>query len=526
MRRWSSSAGAPGCGPASLLLGLINVVFWVAVVWIAWIVVSSIWPGLAGVRIPNATSDEVRKAVVRGWDLDERNADGLTPLMRSVSTHRQDQEATRLLLAAGADVGARSEDGRTPLMFAVADGGNLEAVRLLVDAGADVNAVSNDGDPVLLIAAGGSHQGLVTLERSLQAARFAIVEGSEPTSTGFRDAFAQGLLAFSQSLASSLGAVLAVDPAVIKELIDAGAEINARDAKGMTALHIAATGVADAESVRVLLAAGADVAARDDLFALSPLEAAAAVNANLEVHRVLLSAERARSSGVEGGLPLVAAALNPNADVARFLIRAGFDPNTQTELGRPLLVAAALNPVASVTYTLLSAGADPNLDLVDEGLDHTPLMLAARFNPNAEVTRMLLAEGADVNASAADCTALHRAVEANRAAATRALLEHGADADAAGDDCEAPILLATLGDPSLDIVALLIDAGADVNARDGQGWTALMRAVASSRDTSVVELLLRSGADRSLDADDGTDALAVAEQRTRKRRDFVRLLGD
>ena len=89
----------------------------------------------------------VKAFLLKGTDVDARDAYGRTPLMYMVS----DPESVRYLLAQGADANARDELGETALMKA-AWVGQLAAVRLLVEKGADVNARNTAGETPLMRA--------------------------------------------------------------------------------------------------------------------------------------------------------------------------------------------------------------------------------------------------------------------------------------------------------------------------------------------------------------------------------------
>jgi hypothetical protein len=53
------------------------------------------------------------------------------------------------------------------------------------------------------------------------------------------------------------------DPLVIMALLEAGADVNAIDAKGLTSLHLASSAHSNANIINALIMAGADVDARD-----------------------------------------------------------------------------------------------------------------------------------------------------------------------------------------------------------------------------------------------------------------------
>lgn len=83
-------------------------------------------------------------------DVDRRDADGSTPLMKAVLTGNR--YFAEVLIAHGADVNARNKNGITPLMVAAYAGRN-EIARLLIEKGADVNA-RVDGENIALAIAG------------------------------------------------------------------------------------------------------------------------------------------------------------------------------------------------------------------------------------------------------------------------------------------------------------------------------------------------------------------------------------
>ena len=153
---------------------------------------------------------------------------------------------------------------------------------------------------------------------------------------------------------------------------------------------------ATAESLNACLAAGADVAARDDERA-TPLHWAAWSSQDVSVLSVLLAA---------------------GADLeAR-------DGNN----GTPLLNAAWNNDNPAMVDALLAAGAD--IEVRDDG-GFTPLGRAAWTNENLAVLEALLAAGADVDtASDSGIAPIHNTAFANgNPAVLEALLAAGGDVD-------------------------------------------------------------------------------------------------
>ncbi|MGY1689901.1 ankyrin repeat domain-containing protein [Geodermatophilus sp. SYSU D01105] len=191
---------------------------------------------------------------------------------------------------------------------------------------------------------------------------------------------------------------------------------------GWTPLHVAVA-EGQAEIVRVLVAAGADVSARTE-HDRTPLHLALESTPGLvPVLRELGAPVDAPSAAYLDDVDRLTVELDAGAPLA--------DPVT----GVDLLSWAAAGGAATTARALLDRGAD-----ADGGALH-----AAAAGARLELVRLLLAAGADVNRREPDTgrSALHVAV-------------------ASGADGDAP-----------DVVRVLLDAGADVNATTNDGASAL-----------------------------------------------------
>ena len=216
------------------------------------------------------------------------------------------------------------------------------------------------------------------------------------------------------------------DASEVRELLDAGADVNARQPDGATALHWAAHWD-DAELASLLLHAGADVDA----------------------------------DGAYGVTPLSLAAANASASLVELLLDAGADPNAARDSGEtPLMRAAATGSVAGVR-ALLAAGA--KVDAADPVGAQTPLMLAASGR-HADVLAVLLAHGADVEArSRLGFTPLLFAAREGDLTSARRLVAAGADVGAAMPDGTSALIVATVRG-QVRVAQFLLAAGADPNA--------------------------------------------------------------
>ncbi len=148
-------------------------------------------------------------------------------------------EIIKILLAAGSDVNARNKEGSTALMLAARDGG-IESVGALLDANANANDVNEHGRSAFLLAAEGGQTRIV---------ENFLASGADPNST---DKYGTTALM-----------VAAHKPEIVKLLLDAGALVDVKtEPLGMTALYIAAQN-GWVEAVRLLVNAGANVNAKD-----------------------------------------------------------------------------------------------------------------------------------------------------------------------------------------------------------------------------------------------------------------------
>lgn len=202
----------------------------------------------------------------------------------------------------------------------------------------------------------------------------------------------------------------------------------------------------------------------------------------------------------------LAAAFNPDLDVAKLLLEWGANLDQEASYGTPLHWAAAWNPDPAMIELLLEWGA--NLDYNDNG---TPLHWAAQYNSEPTVTEKLIEWGANVTYDA-NGTPLHRAAANNpNPEIVTLLLENGAGIeiqsyfyyrfrDGYQNSSGTPLYAAVAGNPNPDVAALLLDRGADIQAGDSGNNSALHWAmwraitdVAAAKE--MTNLLLERGAD-------------------------------
>lgn len=229
-------------------------------------------------------AEAVRVLIAAGANAKAANSLGVTPLL----TGAADPVKAKLLVAAGADVNATAAGtGRTPLIVAANVNGNSATVKMLIDRGAEIgkadksgmnalNAAASAGDfesVRLLIAkgadaamqppAGGTALHYAAGNRHVPMIRLLLERGAKVDAAGnFSNQVKHGKIALERitplMLAVTYGPVDAV-----QALIDAGANVNARDIRGMTPLMFAvASESQDPAVVKLLLAKGAETGVR------------------------------------------------------------------------------------------------------------------------------------------------------------------------------------------------------------------------------------------------------------------------
>jgi uncharacterized protein len=341
--------------------------------------------------------------------------------------------------------------------------------------------------------------------------------------------------------------------ALVRKLLSGGADVNAPQVDGMTALHWAVFND-DAATAGLLVRSRANVNATNR-YGVAPLFLAA-TNGNANVVKLLLDGGANVNASLPGGeTVLMTAARAGNLEAVKTLLARGANANAKERRDQTALMWAAAEGHTAVVRALIEAGAAVNATLTS---GFTPLFFAAREG-HIDVARTLLEAGVNVNDTLkadlsklvvspsyrpvrAGTSPLMMAVENGHFELAIALVEAGADPndqrsgftplhavtwvrrpDASDTGDPAPIGSGRL--TSLQFVRALVEHGAKVNARLAkeaprapaaatllgmEGSTPFLMA-ADRADVPLMRELLKLGADPFMpNADESTPLMAAA----------------
>lgn len=242
------------------------------------------------------------------------------------------------------------------------------------------------------------------------------------------------------------------------KMIASGADVNAAQGDGTTALHWAVYKI-DADLVRALLARGAKADVTNS-YGSSPLAEAVKV-ANPRLVEMLLDAgSNVEAANQEGQTALMLAARTGSLEVAELLVRHGANVNAKEKWrGQTALMWAADARSAELTRFLISQKADVNARAL--ATDWPSQMTGEprnQYRPTGGLSPLLYA----ARSGCTDCAA--------------ALLDAGADVNRPNPDGVTPLMVA-IDNFAFDTAKLLFERGANPHLWDWWGRTALYTAI-------------------------------------------------
>ncbi|KAL8773658.1 MAG: hypothetical protein Q9209_001424 [Squamulea sp. 1 TL-2023] len=349
----------------------------------------------------------------------------------------------------------QSRSQTLPATISAAKGGYVKVVRLLLDHGA-VTASNNDSDP----------------------------EISACLSNALLEAAGFGHLA------------------VVKLMLERGVDINVRNNKNDTSLHLAAAYNHVAVAAE-LIRRGASVSVRGE-FGHTPLHTAAIYGSTEIASHAITHGADVNAQCVDGTTALYHAVSVSCLDMIILLLDKRADINISSANGRRAIHVAAEKGLVDILQLLIQHGADVN---TQSETCYTPLYLACYHN-NLDAVRLLLDQRVDINLSSADgCRAIQIAAQKGHIDLLQLLIQSGAEVDYEDVKQWSPLCYASFyGHKAVAQLLLQHGANARIDSRDGTP----LHLCAERAYLDIADLLLKSGADPNARDEIGVTPLHIA----------------
>jgi ankyrin repeat protein len=386
---------------------------------------------------------------------------------------RGNAEIVKYLIAKGSDINLEDSHGSFPITFAASNGqSNTEIYEAFFKAGIDPKKKYKDGANLLLLA--------IPSDKELKAAEYFTTKGMS-----LKDVDNDGNTAFTYAARSG-------NISLLKKLLEKGVKPNDN------ALFTAAQGSRRESNT-------------------------------IETYKYLVEEVKIKPTGLNksGQNVLHLLAGKPNqAEIIKYFISKGVDPNRTDKEGNTPLMAAAAAKETSVLELLLPASKNVN----QQNLKGESALTNAVKLGTPEAVNLLLDKGADVNVQDKDGSNLgvylvqsyrpqmtgRGQEEANAkqdpfAAKTKLLQAKGLNLATQQKDGNTLYHTAVIKN-DLNLLKKIADLNIDINTKNKDGLTALHKAAMVAKDDAILKYLISLGAKKEVTTEFDESAYALAKE--------------
>ena len=280
---------------------------------------------------------------------------------------------------------------------------------------------------------------------------------------------------------------------VAKKLIEYGADVNAKNFRGETALMVSCSELSDNDDIINLLL---DNGAKVNDVSLTKDSALMLASINSKVLAVKILVERGADVNIrnregETALSKACRTMANNYDVVELLVDSGSDVNNRDNYGcNPLIWASlwARDRKDKIIEKLLENGADVNYAGIPGKNENTALMCLCRNN-NLDMVKKILEYGANPNQNGGfGSSPLTAACKVNNIDMVRELIKYGADVNKVGELGKTPLIMASEVN-NKEMVRELLELGATLENTDNRGCSALTCAC-RNRNLDIIKEIL------------------------------------
>jgi ankyrin repeat protein len=433
--------------------------------------------------VKDGSVDEIKEVLNENIDINIKNEDGVTPLMKAVK-YNNSLEVVNFLLDEGADANITNSRGKTPLMYAAEYNNNPEIIKVLLKNGADVKVKGVNEAPLALFAAE---------NENLEVVKTLVGEGME---TNVND--------YHYNTALMLAAERNANPEVISYLINRGSNLEATDKWGGTVFERAAYNENEKIMKLIIDKSSYMEKVKRKKYLKSALETAKEYNKNKKIIEII-------ESQIRKDYNLLDALEADDKEIFKELLEKDVRVNIRDEDGyTPLMIALSREYEINIIKKLLNKGAKINSRNIN-GV--TPIHFASANHSDLDVFKLLINNGANIKSrtKAGEDVLIGASYNENPEILNYILTKKEFDINKKYEHNRTVLSHILKNYGKLKNIRTIINAGAEINIKEkAEGKTPLMVAAAES-NPEIIKFLLSQGADGSIKDSNGKTAFDYAE---------------